>query len=172
MSAPSAAGPTRGRLHPDPASPTGSLQRRARSGRGLVLVVACALLAASCASSGPTPDAEVTLAEWTVAVSPAELAAGTVTLRVTNGGGAHHTLDICPSQRVDRCDGPELTQRVLVRPAQARDPSAIPDATMALVLGVGWQATVQVDLPPGTYRFFCAIVGHAPRGMQTLVTVR
>lgn len=140
------------------------------SGTIRALTVACAaLLALAGCAAGPDGVATVGLGEWFVGVSEA-VDAGTVTLDVRNDGAAHHNLTICPSDGAG-CEGPAVTQRVLVAPDDAREPEDFPSATTSLVLGAGWETTVEVDLEPGTYRFYCAVVGHADRGMDTVVEV-
>ena len=64
-----------------------------------------------------------------------------------------------------------LCTEVLEKPELARDPDALPHRTEHLVLGGGYRSVVAVDLDPGRYRFYCAVVNHAPRGMTTVVDV-
>jgi uncharacterized cupredoxin-like copper-binding protein len=40
------------------------------------------------------------------------------------------------------------------------------------LIGPGEEAALEVDLKPGTYRFYCTVPGHAESGMETDVTVR
>ncbi len=127
------------------------------------------LLLAGC-SSDPEPDVEVTLAEYAIGV-PDELPTGPTVLRVFNGGDAHHNLSICPSETGTSCSGPPVEHEMLRRPEQARDPTFFDDTSDSLTIGKRWEALIEIDLEPGTYRFFCGIVGHAARGMQHTVTV-
>ena len=90
---------------------------------------------------------------------------------VTNAGKAHHNLTICPGDPGE-CAGEPVLQKVLRKPEGARDPDALPDETTALVLGDGWETTVEVELDPGRYRLYCAVPNHAAKGMETIIRVR
>jgi uncharacterized cupredoxin-like copper-binding protein len=119
-------------------------------------------------------DVPVTLSDWSIAM-PTNVSVGAdgrLTMEVTVDGRAHHNLTICPAAPDGGCAGPPVRQTFLRKPSQARDPNAVPDATTAVVLGNGWDAALATTLQPGaTYRFYCSIVGHAQKGMQTYVTV-
>ncbi len=138
-------------------------------------LIAGALLGLLLAACGGVPrgDVEVTLTDYAIAVPDSVTVDEQDRLRmeVRVDGRAHHNLTICPATVVDTCAGDPVVQRIERTPPQARDPSAVPEATTALVLGNGWDATVAATLPPGTYRFYCGIIGHAERGMQALVEV-
>jgi len=143
-----------------------------RRGRGLRLLVAAVLAAtvAAC-SSTPTVDATIILADDAIG-APLTLEAGDgpVVLEVSAQARSHHNLIICRSTQTGRCDERPILQRMVVKP-DARDPSAVPDQTRALVLAADWTAVVETDLAPGRWRMYCGIIGHAERGMDTLVDV-
>lgn len=132
-------------------------------------MLAAALAAVAC-SSTPDPDFTITLVEHEIGIE-SELAAGTPVIELTNVGDAHHNLTICPAERKETCNGDGLEVDVLKKPERARDPSIIPERSAGVTIGAGWTAILQAELEPGTYRFFCGVIGHAERGMQRLVTV-
>lgn len=129
---------------------------------GAVALAAC--------SSAPEPDVEVTLAEYAIGV-PEQLPTGPTVLSVRNEGHAHHNLSICPTETGAECSGPPVEHDMLRRPEEARDPTFFDDRSDSLTIGKRWVALVEVDLEPGTYRFFCGIIGHAARGMERTVVV-
>jgi uncharacterized cupredoxin-like copper-binding protein len=140
--------------------------------RGLRLLVAAALLAtvAAC-SSAPTPLATIILADDAIAAPQTlEVGDGPAVLEVSAQARSHHNLSICRSAETGRCDERPILQRMVIKP-DARDPSAVPDQTRALVLAADWTAVVETDLTPGRWRLYCGIIGHAERGMDTLMDV-
>jgi hypothetical protein len=109
---------------------------------------------------------EVSLAEWAV-VSPAELAPGVITFNVTNDGDFPHHFAVA------RGDSYETLPQI--------GGGAIDEATLAAdFLGQtsniqsGGTETIEFDLEPGNYVFFCNIAGsvsHAAQGQVLSVTV-
>jgi uncharacterized cupredoxin-like copper-binding protein len=115
----------------------------------VVLTLAAAL--AGC-TGGSTPAGEqppaaamrVGLTEWTITTESATLAAGPVTLSVTNAGTTTHQLTV--------------TATDLHRVSPLLDP--------------GQSATVRFPAPAGqTLRLFCDRPGHEPAGMRTSLQV-
>lgn len=109
---------------------------------------------------------EVSLAEWAVD-APAELAPGIVTFNVTNGGDFPHHFAIA------RGDSYETLPQI--------GGGAIDEATLAADflgrtsnLQTGTTETIEFDLEPGNYVFFCNIAGtvsHAAQGQVLSVVV-
>lgn len=119
----------------------------------------------------PEPDATVTLQEYAIDV-PTTLPAGENVFLVRNIGHAHHNLTVCPLDEASgRCAAEPEFYDMLRRPEEARDQSFFKDRADMLVIGKRWDTLIRYDLEPGTYRFFCGIVGHAQNGMQRTVTV-
>ncbi len=122
----------------------------------------------------PDADATITLTEHVVGM-PNEIVAGEddkVVFEVTNVGHAHHNLTVCELDESNgKCASPGYWHRMLKRPEDARDPSFYKDEADFLVIGKRWTTWVEYELPPGRYRFFCGIVGHAEQGMSIEVTV-
>ena len=85
---------------------------------------------------------EVELLEWEVRVSE-PVPAGAVVLQVRNVGRYSHALEV---------EGPGIE-------------------TETATLGTGEEATLEVNLQPGKYEFYCPIPGHRERGMLTVVEV-
>jgi plastocyanin len=86
----------------------------------------------------------VTESEYTIAVAPAKLQAGTTTFVVRNRGKLAHALDI---------SGPGLKT--------VKVPTIAP----------GKSRTVTVKLGGGTFKLWCPIPGHAALGMTRSLTV-
>jgi uncharacterized cupredoxin-like copper-binding protein len=133
------------------------------------VVLTLGALATGC-SSAPEADATVVLSEMAIAVDQWQ-SMGRSVWEVANVGQAHHNLTICPGDPGE-CVGDTVIQEVLVKPADARDPDALPDSTDALVVGSGSTTTVAVDLDPGRYRLYCAVPNHVAKGMEAIIKVR
>lgn len=147
------------------------------TGRRSVLLVAGALVLVALAvvlltrDQLPEPDATVTLQEYAIDV-PTTLPAGENVFLVRNIGHAHHNLTVCTLDEASgRCAAQPEFYDMLRRPEEARDQSFFKDRADMLVIGKRWDTLIRYDLEPGTYRFFCGIVGHAQNGMQRIVTV-
>ena len=138
--------------------------------RAAALLLTLAVLAAGCSAAVPEASARVVLTEMAIAL-PRDHAIGTAVWDVANTGAAHHSLTVCAGD-LGRCVAEPVPLHVLRKPADARDPDSLPDETIALVLGSGWQSTVQLELQPGRYRLYCGVPNHAERGMQTVIRVR
>ena len=138
----------------------------------LAALAAATAIAATGCSADPSADAdvEITLVEYAIAISDTP-ASGPQVLRVENIGHAHHNLSICPTDDGTACTGDPIQHTMLQRPEAARDPSFFDDVGDSLTIGKEWVAVIEIDLEPGTYRFFCGIISHAVRGMQQMVTV-
>ena len=86
---------------------------------------------------------EVSLTDFRVELPEPSLMPGTYSFDVSNDGDAPHALEI-EGQGID-----ETTR----------------------TLEAGQQETLTVDLPEGTYTFFCPVGNHRAQGMETTVTV-
>ena len=147
------------------------------AGRGRMLLVAVVVVLVAVAvvlvtrDRLPAADETITLQEYAIGV-PSTLAAGENVFLVKNNGQAHHNLTVCPLDEASgRCAGEPESYEMLRRPEEARDQSFFKDRADMLVIGKRWDTLIRYDLEPGTYRFFCGIVGHALAGMQRTVTV-
>jgi uncharacterized cupredoxin-like copper-binding protein len=98
-------------------------------------------------SGGAGTDVKVELKEWTVNPNPIDIPAGSVKLEVSNAGQFGHDLVVQDSS------GTEVGRTPVFKTADS-------------------PKTLQVDLKPGTYKFFCDVPGHASKGMTTTVTVK
>lgn len=143
---------------------------RPSAGRRLTAALAAGALALTACGGDPEPDVEISLAEYAIGVPETLPADEPLVLKVENFGHAHHNLSICPTEDGEACTGPPVEHDMLKRPEAARDPSFYDDRSDTLTIGKDWIALVELELEPGTYRFFCGIIGHAARGMQRTVT--
>jgi plastocyanin len=112
----------------------------------LVCLTACSPAPSSAATATSAPQAstiDVTLIDGTVQM-PATLPAGPTTLNVTNTGTTEHSLEV-EGQGVEAAIEPHLQP--------------------------GASGTLQVELEPGTYEFYCPVPGHREGGMTLAVTV-
>jgi len=137
-----------------------------------MLAASLLALAAACGSDDPTATpttgaatVNVTLAEWSVAASPASANAGSVTFAAKNNGLQEHELvivktDLAPdaltvvSGKVD-----EAASGVLIGEIE-------PDELQA-----GQSASASFALTAGKYVLICNITGHYGLGMRTGFTV-
>jgi len=132
-----------------------------------VFGVGCAgLMAALLGFQTESASGQVKLAKATVitvtAGKPSELAfklskssniaAGTVTFKVTNGGALSHNFKLC-------------TKAVTSSTASACTGKVTP------LLAKGKSATLTVTLAKGEYEFLCTVPGHAAAGMKGLIGV-
>lgn len=88
-------------------------------------------------------ETEVSLTDFRVELPEQSLMPGTYSFDVTNDGDAPHALEI-EGQGID-----ETTT----------------------TLKAGQRETLTVDLPEGTYTFYCPVGNHRAQGMETTVTV-
>lgn len=98
-------------------------------------------------SGGGSTDVKVDLKEWAVVPNPKDITAGSVKVAVSNLGTFGHDLVIQDSS------GTEVGRTPVFKTADS-------------------PKTLQVDLKPGTYKFFCDVPGHATKGMTVDVTVK
>jgi plastocyanin len=141
--------------------------RPSRSARGLaVIAVALAALtacggddggdaAATTSAAAPTAEESATDAaqgqaltategEMFIELSTEELSAGTYTIEVVNDGSATHDF-------VVERDGDDVAGTDTIAP--------------------GSSTTLEVDLEPGEYVFYCSVGNHRDMGMEVTVTV-
>jgi uncharacterized cupredoxin-like copper-binding protein len=88
------------------------------------------------------PVVDVHLTEYTIAMPPV-IAAGNVTLRVSNNGSTSHGLEI---------EGNGVHQDVRMNAGEVK--------------------MLTVELKPGTYQVYCPVDDHKGKGMQMSLTVR
>ncbi len=102
------------------------------------------------AAGSDTPSAEdgalsASLVDYAIELPEQELAAGSYAIEVTNDGSASHDLVI------EDADGSEVAASEIMPPGQS--------------------GTVEVDLVPGEYVFYCSVGNHRGMGMELAVTV-
>lgn len=140
-----------------------SRTNRQRTHVPAVAVGSVAVLLAGCGGTGTTGDpgtsaqtspsetetsmngmqTEVSLTDFRVELAEQALMPGTYSFDVSNDGDAPHALEI-EGQGID-----ETTK----------------------TLEAGQRETLTVDLPEGTYTFYCPVGNHRAQGMETTVTV-
>jgi uncharacterized cupredoxin-like copper-binding protein len=116
--------------------------------------------------AAPSGAVSVGLLEWAIETDPA-VAAGTVTFDVSNGGDFPHHFAIARGNSYD-----ELPQVG----GGAIDEDTLGDDFIGRTANLqsGETATIEFDLDPGNYVFFCNIAGtvsHAAQGQVLSVTV-
>jgi uncharacterized cupredoxin-like copper-binding protein len=136
--------------------------------RSLALIAAIALIGGACGGTlRPQASGQVVrISERDFTISaPRTIAAGDVTLRVTNTGPDHHELLVARLQdgRLPmRSDGMTVDEGLLAR----RDLPGLEPG------GRGAVRDLHLHLRPGRYLLFCNMSGHYLGGMQTVLVVR
>jgi hypothetical protein len=120
-----------------------------------VLLTAAALLVACGGSGNRTAEVAVTLDEWAIGATPAEVRPGTVRFDVTNSGSRVHQLvlvksDLPPGQLPTTDVAVDLTKVNVSSSIEAIQPGAT--------------ATAEVELFPGKYVLICNLVDRPPSG--------
>ncbi len=96
-------------------------------------------------SSQPASTLTATEVDFAIELSETELTAGSYTVEVSNEGAGSHDLVI------EDADGTEVAASEVMPP--------------------GRSGTVEVDLEPGEYVFYCSVGNHRSMGMELTVTV-
>jgi uncharacterized cupredoxin-like copper-binding protein len=130
------------------------------------LVIICIALVALTACGGSSgPSATVSLTTYKIAITPASIAAGTITFHVTNtANDVSHDLIVVKtdlaagSLPVDSTGLVDLTKVT----ALGQITSLAPGATQDLVIN---------NMTSGHYVFFCNLAGHYASGMYTDFTI-
>ena len=114
----------------------------------------------------PSGAVAVSLVEWAIE-TPAEVAAGTVAFDVSNGGSFPHHFAIARGNSYEElplASGGAIDEEALGDDYLGRTPN----------LQGGQTETIEFDLEPGNYIFFCNIAGtvsHAAQGQVLSVIV-
>lgn len=126
-------------------------------------VLGLALFLGACGGTA-TSRVELTLTEYAIAVAPASVPAGSVTLAARNAGTMIHEVVVVRT---------ELAPNAL--PVDANG-SVIEDGLDILGeiedVEAGESGSLTVELTPGRYVLFCNVLDHYRRGMATALTVR
>ena len=117
-------------------------------------------------TTAPSGAVAVSMVEWTID-TPAEVATGTVTFDVSNGGNFPHHFAIARGNSYE-----ELP----MAGGGAIDEEALGDDYLGRTANLqgGQTETIEFDLEPGNYVFFCNIAGtvsHAAQGQVLSVIV-
>ena len=117
-------------------------------------------------TTAPSGAVAVSMFEWAIE-TPAEVAAGTVAFDVSNGGSFPHHFAIARGNSYE-----ELP----MAGGGAIDEAALGDEYLGRTANLqgGQTETIEFDLEPGNYVFFCNIAGtvsHAAQGQVLSVTV-
>lgn len=119
----------------------------------LTILMLCIILAGC--SSNSSPDADLTLSEFSIASAQSVVDSGLTSLDVVNTGEFGHTVVVADSR------GHVVSASALIQP--------------------GERTTVELELEPGWYEFTCRIVfqrddgtvvDHYEEGMHTKIDVR
>lgn len=128
------------------------------------LAVVLVLTAASCGGSnaGSSNDVAVTLKDFSLTAEPATFASGDVTFAIANQGATVHEFVIIRSD-----DGPGQL------PVEN---GLIPEDQVDIVdeaedIAPGTNATLSVNLEPGSYVLVCNLPSHYEEGMHAAFTV-
>lgn len=144
--------------------------------RALSFLVSAALVAACAGGAGSSPGAStgaasatpsdsisVTLADWSIAPSPAVGKAGKITFTIKNSGANTHELVVVKTDTAaDKLpvENDEVPEDELTIVDEVEDIEAGKDATLTID-----------NLEPGHYALICNIEGHYVKGMHADFTV-
>ena len=141
---------------------------RAGKGWAVAITIAALCVVAGCSSSHTSASTgtvvHVTERDFHIAVSPARLPAGAVTITVMNRGPDSHELIVVRARNGSlpmRADGVTINEEALQKvEAGALEPGE-----------PGSVRELHVHLQPGRYELFCNMSGHFLGGMHTDVVV-
>ena len=131
-----------------------------------MLASALVISAVSCGRGGSGSggaSVQVTLKDFSIAVDPASVNAGTVSFDITNDGPSTHELAIV---RTDKAPDDLPVEN-----------GEIPEGEIDIVdeqedIAPSTSTTLSVDLSAGSYVLVCNLPGHYQQGMHAAFTVR
>jgi uncharacterized cupredoxin-like copper-binding protein len=144
---------------------------------GMVLVIAGSALLLACGGGGESASSSgaksggasaaggplsVALSEWSVKPASASVAAGKVTMKVTNSGATPHELMIVKT---------DTAHDKLEEGAGVADETKYPPLARTKQLNNGQSEDLTADLTPGKYVLLCNVSGHYDLGMHTAFSV-
>ncbi|MDO8120706.1 sulfocyanin-like copper-binding protein [Isoptericola sp. b490] len=139
-----------------------------------VVAADMAMMGGSGMMGGRSADAGSWPSGWmSLTAHRADVPAGTVTLRVVNGGSVDHELVVLPLP-----DGQRVGQRDVGADGTVDESTSLGEASATNAEGEGEgiapgaQGWVALDLKPGRYELVCNLPGHYAAGMETLLVVR
>lgn len=131
---------------------------------GVLAVLSLGLAACSDDDDEATGDVDVTLSDFTIAVEPGSVAAGTVTFEVTNDGPSVHEFVVFKTD-LDPAELPTNAEGAVQEDEEFEPVDEIED------IPKGAEPSLELDLEAGSYVLVCNIPGHYRQGMRTGFTV-
>ena len=153
---------------------------RSRLAAAAVFVIGAGVIAGCGSSSSPSTGSSGSTAPSTTAATTTS--GGTTTAAATStGGGASIALQADPGGQL------AFVEKTLTAPAgkstiELTNASSVPhsvevegggkDFGPSKTVSGGAKVTLTIDLPAGTYQYFCAVPGHKQAGMVGTLTVK
>jgi uncharacterized cupredoxin-like copper-binding protein len=143
---------------------------------GMVLMIAGSALLLACGGGGETASSSgaksggasaggplsVALSEWSVKPASASVAAGRVTMKVTNNGATPHELMIVKT---------DTAHDKLEKGVGVADETKYPPIARTKQLNNGQSEDLTAELAAGKYVLLCNVSGHYDLGMHTAFSV-
>lgn len=127
-----------------------------------------ALLVAACGAGAPLSDeAAVSVTDSSITATPAALAAGDVTLNITNDGGTLHEVEVFTLPAGVDVNNLQVAGHLALVGAAGME---IIDEIEGIIPGA--KPSLTVNLEPGTYALLCNLPGHYAEGMRTTISVQ
>ena len=152
---------------------------RSRLAAAAVFVIGAVVIAGCGSSSSPSTGSSGTAPSTTAATTTS---GGTTTAAATStGGGASIALQADPGGQL------AFVEKTLTAPAgkstiELTNASSVPhsvevegggkDFGPSTTVSGGAKVTLTIDLPAGTFQYFCAVPGHKEAGMVGTLTVK
>ena len=141
-----------------------------RSSRAAALVFGALFAIGGCSEApagSPATETAVVVTDSSITPTPATLAAGDVTLKITNSGTTLHELEVFTLPA-----GVDVTKLTVAGhlALTAAAGMEVVDEIEGIVPGA--TPSLTVNLSPGTYALLCNLPGHYALGMRTTIAVR
>lgn len=141
------------------------MTHRRRTTLAVSLSVVAITSAACTGSGGGDTTVDVSLKDFSIALTPAAVAPGEVTFQASNEGPTTHEFEVFSVEGDVNANALPVEDGVAVTDGLTLV-DEIEDVT------VGATPTLQLDLQPGTYAVICNLPDHYQQGMHATLTVR
>jgi uncharacterized cupredoxin-like copper-binding protein len=134
--------------------------------RGGVAFAFVALIVPACSGASGEADVEVTLDEYSIALSTTEISAGELTFAASNAGASVHEFEIFSVP-----EGADPNSLLIDDNVADTDGAGLRIVDEVEEIAPSTSASLKVNLGPGSYALICNLPGHYGQGMHTAFTV-